>query len=181
MAKVSFRHGIANSFFGDYGIRKNSHTTGLLRAGIQKLLNNGWVIPLHGNWVSIVKEERVAESLDDALDALAQARRGALSITLEHDVTKDRVFIRWYNSSPQTDVLTVEGSLTIREGKILDATPFSVVKEAESCLEAAFDGQLHDNEIREINKEFLDAQQVQLHELGKQRDKRAHMLDTHNK
>ena len=154
------RSNVGNLFFNK-GIKKTSNTVDLFRRAFKTILQSGWFIAERGIWISTVKEERVVDNLEEGLEVIISNRRGAISVAIEN-TTGVRIFIRWYNSAPQTDLLSIEGSITIREGNPITVTPFSMTAEIASTFKDIFLDNVSNSELKELNRDFLESQKQSL-------------------
>ena len=154
---------VKGNFYNMYlnmGVRKTQQTLSLFKDSLTRLLETNWSIPSRGIWISLVKEQLYKDDIDEAIKMLAVSRRGALSVSLRDESTDDIVFIRWYNSVPQTDLLSLESSITIRDNKVVNATSFNRVEELEIVFQEYMIDKLDPKEIRPLGEIFLKSQKI---------------------
>ena len=89
MTDIKFCDGNLNFVYCSQAIKKASQTVDVIRTCINTILKKDWILLEKGIWTSTSNEERYYEELDDALGCLTEKHRGALSISLFNNKTKD--------------------------------------------------------------------------------------------
>ena len=154
---------IRNSYNGFYlskALRKSSNTVTFILEIIQELQKQGWEIREKGIWSSIGNEEESYSDIEQALLELQDNRRFAIIINLVHESTSESIFIRWLNSSPQKDVLTIDGGMTIQDNIIVESTAFNRVQEVKQIVENLISSRITDEDLRPLSQEFIETQQI---------------------
>lgn len=154
-----FIKGNFNNFFLERGLRKISTTIRLFFHAINVIINNtDWVLyrtkPV---WVSTPKEERYFINLGEAFEYLRKINKFALFVTLQHKKKRYKVFIRWYDNDPQVDVLSIEGTFSIEEEKIISLTPTHMLKNIVDIIGKTLESQISLEDTRELSLTFLRA------------------------
>lgn len=157
MESFNILHGNVENHFFSKAIKKNEKTVRLFESALKKLIDTDWEISERGIWISTGKDERIVDDIEEGLAILQTIRRGAISIALEKK--KDlRVFVRWYNSAPQTDVLSFEGEITINNNRLLRYTPSSIAHEVATVFQETFEKELTKSDVKELTADLLESQ-----------------------
>jgi len=157
---VEFKKGAFNNFFTTKAIRKTQKTIALYKKAIEAILSEThFKIPSdRGIWVSTPQEELHTGSLDDAIALLEKNRKGAIFVTFTKDNTK--FFVRWYDSDPQTDVLSIEGAFAIKNDKIIMFVDVDNFSDVLNIIKREFLDKLASEDLKELSKEFNETQQT---------------------
>ncbi|MHA2407843.1 MAG: hypothetical protein ACXACA_05690 [Candidatus Ranarchaeia archaeon] len=158
---VEFILGNFQNYYSNPAIRKNPHTISLLEKILTKILDSGWEPPSKAAWLQSTKSQQYYENLSIALNDLKQRKKGSLFVNLVDPKTKDMIFIRWYNNTPQQDVLSVEASFAISQGRLIEATPMLRAKEIVEFLKEPFKS-ISIEHTRPLDSTFIGLQKLSL-------------------
>jgi len=153
-----FIRGNFNNFYLERGLRKSGLTIKLVFRAIETITNTTeWTLfedkPI---WVSTPREELHFDDLEKAFKYLEKINKFALFVTLQHKKNKSKAFIRWYDSEPQVDVLSIEGAFSIEEGKVTSYTPSHILEEIVNIVSKVLENKISVEETRELSQTFSE-------------------------
>jgi hypothetical protein len=149
-----------HGFYSSKSIRKTPSTIKTILEVIQNFLDNNWNIDDKGIWTLVGNEEEWYSDLDSAFQDAGTNRRFAIFITLKNQDTSGKFFIRWYNSKPQTDILTLSGSLTIQGNKPEFNMTANELEKMKKEFEKQIASKISDEDFRELSQEYLGSQRI---------------------
>jgi len=158
---VSFIQGNFQNYYSSPAIRKNDKTIPLFEKAISAIIDASWEVPPKAAWFQSGKNQQYYENHLEAISELTQRKYGALFINFFDPKTLDLVFVRWYNSSPQQDILSIEASFTILQGELIEVTPLLRAEELAQQFHTFF-SKISDSHTRSIDPLFMRMQQLSL-------------------
>lgn len=156
---ASFKKGAFNNFFVSKAIRKNKKTLTLFKKIIDEILSkyNFKLDDEKAIWISTPQEELHTNNLEEAISVLKEHRKGAIFVTLVKG--SEKIFIRWYDSEPQVDVLSVEGAFAIKDGRLLFYYDIEEYTEILRIIEQEFLEKLSSEDIKDLSDEYATTHQ----------------------
>ena len=153
-----FIRGNFNNFYLERGLRKSSLTIKLIFRAIETIIKTTeWNLfedkPI---WVSTPREELHFDDLEKAFKYLEKINKFALFVALQHEKNKFKAFVRWYDSEPQVDVLSVEGAFYIEEGKVTSYTPIHILEGIVNVVSKTLENKISAEETRALSQTFSE-------------------------
>lgn len=149
---ANFKKGSFNNFYTDKAIKKNTLTLRLFKEAIKKTLESGWTLKDNGIWVTTPQEEKHFRDIDEAISFLSSSSKGGIFVSLN----KDRMvaFIRWYDSDPQTDIISIEGKITFKENNLIHYTKVDDLKDIVTIFSEVLLERISADDVRDISEEY---------------------------
>ena len=155
---ANFRRGSFNNFYADKAIRKNALTLRLFKEAVKKVLENGWTLSENGIWVTTPQEEKHFEDIDAAISFLSTSNKGGIFISIYKG--DKRAFVRWYDSDPQNDVLSIEGELTFKENKVISYTKVDTLTDIVDVFSTVLLAKVSVDDVKDLSEEYEKTMQT---------------------
>lgn len=149
---ATFKKGTFNNYYVDRAIRKNDLTLRFFKESIKEILNRGWSLQDEGIWVDTPQETKHFNDIEEAVAFLKNAGKGAIFVTMTKNNKK--AYIRWYDSDPQTDVLSVEGIFTYRDNKIVAHTKLEDLNEIIEVISSILLSKISADDVKDLSEEY---------------------------
>ena len=92
------------------------------------------------------------KDIEEAVTFLKNAGKGAIFVTMTKNNKK--AYIRWYDSDPQTDVLSVEGIFTYRDNKIVAHTKLEDLNEIIEVISSILLSKISADDVKDLSEEY---------------------------
>ncbi|MHA1596056.1 MAG: hypothetical protein ACTSWV_00225 [Candidatus Asgardarchaeia archaeon] len=152
---IKFVLGGFNNFYSERSIKKNKRTLALFEDCFKEIVKMGWSVS--SVWVNTPSLEKHTDSIEEAIGILEGSSKGSIFVTVKDKKNKE-FFVRWYDSDPQSGILSIEAPFLITE----DSVSLTPVEDADELVRIFQENMLDKvalEDTKEVSPEYKRSQE----------------------